>query len=96
MQALLTHLGYPALFFGTLVEGETFILVAGFLAHRGYFHLGLVVLLATLGAFTAISSIFSRGAASDERSSSGAPGRERSFRGSSDGWQNITCCGSSG
>jgi membrane protein DedA with SNARE-associated domain len=52
MQDLLTHLGYPALFLGTLVEGETFILVAGFLAHRGYFRLGLVVLLATLGAFS--------------------------------------------
>jgi membrane protein DedA with SNARE-associated domain len=52
MQELLTHLGYPALFFGTLVEGESFILVAGFLAHRGYFRFGLVVLLATLGAFS--------------------------------------------
>jgi membrane protein DedA with SNARE-associated domain len=52
MQEFLTHLGYPALFLGTLVEGETFILVAGFLAHRGYFSLGLVVLLATLGAFS--------------------------------------------
>ena len=52
MQELLTHLGYPALFLGTLVEGETFILVAGFLAHRGYFRLGLVILLATLGAFS--------------------------------------------
>jgi membrane protein DedA with SNARE-associated domain len=52
MQQILTHLGYPALFFGTLIEGETFILVAGFLAHRGYFRFGLVVLLATLGAFS--------------------------------------------
>jgi membrane protein DedA with SNARE-associated domain len=52
MQEILTHLGYPALFLGTLVEGETFILVAGFLAHRGYFRLGVVILLATLGAFS--------------------------------------------
>lgn len=52
MQELLTHLGYPALFLGTLVEGETFILIAGFLAHRGYFRLGIVILLATLGAFS--------------------------------------------
>ena len=49
MQEILTHLGYPALFLGSLVEGETFILVAGFFAHRGYFRLGVVVLLATLG-----------------------------------------------
>ncbi len=52
MKELLTHLGYPALFLGTVVEGETFILVAGFLAHRGYFRIGVVVLLATLGAFS--------------------------------------------
>jgi membrane protein DedA with SNARE-associated domain len=52
MKELLTQVGYPALFLGTLVEGETFILVAGFLAYRGYFRLGLVVLLATLGAFS--------------------------------------------
>jgi membrane protein DedA with SNARE-associated domain len=52
MNDLLSHLGYPAVFLGTLVEGETFILVAGFLAHRGYFALGPIILLATLGAFT--------------------------------------------
>jgi membrane protein DedA with SNARE-associated domain len=52
MKELLTQLGYPALFLGTLVEGETFILIAGFLAHRGYFRLGLVILLASLGAFS--------------------------------------------
>ncbi len=52
MQELLAHLGYPALLLGTLVEGETFILLAGFLAHRGYFRFGLVILLATLGAFS--------------------------------------------
>jgi membrane protein DedA with SNARE-associated domain len=52
MNDLLPHLGYPAVFLGTLVEGETFILVAGFLAHRGYFDLVPIILLATLGAFT--------------------------------------------
>jgi membrane protein DedA with SNARE-associated domain len=52
MNDLLSHLGYPAVFLGTLVEGETFILVAGFLAHRGYFALGPIILLATVGAFT--------------------------------------------
>jgi membrane protein DedA with SNARE-associated domain len=52
LNELLTHLGYTALFVGTLVEGETFILVAGFLAHRGYLRLDLVIPLATLGAFS--------------------------------------------
>lgn len=51
MNELLTHLSYTALFVGTLLEGETFILVAGFLAHRGYLRLDLVIPLAALGAF---------------------------------------------
>jgi membrane protein DedA with SNARE-associated domain len=52
LNELLTHLGYGAVFAGTLFEGEGFILVAGFLAHRGYFRLGIVIALATLGAFS--------------------------------------------
>ncbi len=50
MNELLTHLGYGAVFIGTLLEGESFILVGGFLAHRGYLSIGQVILLATLGA----------------------------------------------
>ena len=49
---LLARFGYPALFLGTLVEGETFILLGGFLAHRGYLRLALVILVAALGAFS--------------------------------------------
>ena len=52
MNELLTHLGYGAIFVGTLLEGESFILVGGFLAHRGYLSIGKVILLATLGAFS--------------------------------------------
>jgi membrane protein DedA with SNARE-associated domain len=49
---LLNHIGYPAVFLGTIVEGETFILLGGFLSHRGYLHLGPVILLAAFGAFS--------------------------------------------
>lgn len=52
MDQLLNHLGYPAVFLGTVVEGETFILLGGFLAHRGYLRLGPVILLAAFGAFS--------------------------------------------
>lgn len=52
MHELLNHLGYPAVFAGTVVEGETFILLGGFLSHRGYLRLGPVILLAALGAFS--------------------------------------------
>jgi membrane protein DedA with SNARE-associated domain len=48
----LTKLGYGGVFLGTFLEGETFILLGGFLAHRGYLYLVPVIALATLGAFT--------------------------------------------
>ena len=38
--------GYFAVFLGTLLEGETILIIAGFLAHQGHFHLPLVILVA--------------------------------------------------
>ncbi|KPK46949.1 MAG: hypothetical protein AMK72_09040 [Planctomycetes bacterium SM23_25] len=49
MTELLSHLGYVALFAGTFLEGETVLLLAAFLAHRGYLNIYLVVGVATLG-----------------------------------------------
>lgn len=46
MEALLLKYGYLLLFLGVLVEGEAFLLAAAFLAHRGYFHLPVVILVA--------------------------------------------------
>ncbi len=43
----LLRFGYLILFLGTMVEGDAFLLTAAFLAHRGYFHLGLVIIIAT-------------------------------------------------
>jgi membrane protein DedA with SNARE-associated domain len=48
----LSHLGYGGVFLGTFIEGETFILLGGFLSHRGYLQLVPVILLATFGAFS--------------------------------------------
>lgn len=51
LQQFLEHFGYIAVFIGTLVEGETVVVLAGFLAHRGYMRLDLVILAAFLGSY---------------------------------------------
>jgi membrane protein DedA with SNARE-associated domain len=43
--------GYAALFIGTLLEGETVLILAGFAAHQGYLQLHWVIALAGLGGF---------------------------------------------
>jgi membrane protein DedA with SNARE-associated domain len=50
LAALLTQYGYAMVFLGTLAEGETVLVLAGFFAHRGYLDLGGVMLTAFLGA----------------------------------------------
>ena len=42
--------GYLITFFGALIEGETILTLAGLAAHRGYFHLPLLITLASLGS----------------------------------------------
>ncbi len=49
ISALVASYGYFAVFFGTLVEGETILLAAGFAAHRGLLDWRLVVALAFAG-----------------------------------------------
>ncbi len=46
MEALLVKYGYLLLFLGVAVEGEAFLLVGAYLAHRGYFHLPVVIAVA--------------------------------------------------
>jgi len=53
METLLIEHGYFLLFLGVMVEGEGVLLGASFLAHRGYFQLSLVILVAILGNCTA-------------------------------------------
>jgi membrane protein DedA with SNARE-associated domain len=51
LEYLIARYGYPALVAGTAMEGETILVIAGFLAHRGYLALPYVILAAFLGTF---------------------------------------------
>jgi membrane protein DedA with SNARE-associated domain len=51
IESIIAIYGYPALFAGILLEGETVLIIAGFLAHRGYLHLSLVMIVAFLAAY---------------------------------------------
>lgn len=46
LESLIIHYGYWLLFFGVMLEGETFLVIGAFLAHRGYLSLPLVMLTA--------------------------------------------------
>ena len=48
---LISQYGYWALFAGTLLEGETWLILAGFAAHQGYLQLHWVMLIAMTGGF---------------------------------------------
>lgn len=50
LETLILQYGYPLLFAGTLGEGETVLVLAGYLAHQGYLSLPLVILTAFCGA----------------------------------------------
>ena len=51
LSGLITDYGYVALFAGTLLEGETLLILAGFAAHQGYLQLNWVISIAVLGGF---------------------------------------------
>jgi membrane protein DedA with SNARE-associated domain len=51
LAALVQTYGYPAVFAGTLLEGETVLALAGLAAHRGYLALPWVIAVAALGGF---------------------------------------------
>ncbi|MNO92076.1 Inner membrane protein YohD [compost metagenome] len=51
LQQFLQDFGYLALFLGTFFEGETILVLAGFLAFRGYMQLEWVVAVAFLGSY---------------------------------------------
>ena len=58
MHDLIIQFGYPALFLGSLLEGESVLIAAGFLARRGYLDLNLVMLFALAGTYTADVTIY--------------------------------------
>ena len=49
LQSLVAQYGYYAVFFGTLLEGETILVLAGVAAHAGLLDFGLVFGLAAIG-----------------------------------------------
>jgi membrane protein DedA with SNARE-associated domain len=51
LTALISQYGYFALFLGTLLEGETVLVLAGISAYQGYLQLHWVMLVALLGGF---------------------------------------------
>lgn len=61
IEEILATYGYPALFLGTLFEGETPLIVASFLAHRGYLKLSWVIVVAFTGTLIADQFFFQLG-----------------------------------
>jgi len=51
LESFVQSYGYGALFLGTLLEGETILILAGLMAHMGLMKLPLVILVAVLGSF---------------------------------------------
>ena len=51
LEAIISQFGYPALVVGLLLEGETVLVLAAFMAHRGYLELPWVLLIGFLVTF---------------------------------------------
>jgi membrane protein DedA with SNARE-associated domain len=63
LQDLIQQYGYLAVLIGTVLEGETVLLMAGYAAHRGYMDLGLVIVVGTFGGFAGDQFFFMLGRA---------------------------------
>ena len=61
LEMFVTTYGYPALLAGSLLEGETIVIIAGILAHSGYLQLPWVIGIAFCGAFCADQIVFQVG-----------------------------------
>jgi membrane protein DedA with SNARE-associated domain len=51
LEILIQKYGYLAIFIGALFEGESILIIGGFVAHRGYLMLFYVILTAFIGTF---------------------------------------------
>lgn len=58
MEELIATYGYPAILLGTFFEGETIVLIAGYLASRDYLLLQWVIVCAFLGTWVGDSLYF--------------------------------------
>ena len=66
MEDLIIKFGYPALFVGSLLEGESVLIASGLLARAGHLDLKLVVLIALMGTYIADLSIYFLGRSKGE------------------------------
>src|SRR5574339_789930 len=57
-ETIISQFGYPALILGLLLEGETVLVLAAFMAHRGYLSLPLVILIGCLVSFASDQFFF--------------------------------------
>jgi len=57
-ESVVRDYGYWALFVGTFLEGETILLIAGFLAHSGQLDLSMCILTAFLGSLSGDQAAF--------------------------------------
>jgi membrane protein DedA with SNARE-associated domain len=67
LASLIQHWGYPAVFAGSLVEGETILALAALAAHRGYLALPWVIAAAAAGGFLGDQLYFLVGRLAGER-----------------------------
>ena len=58
MEAFISKWGYLAVFLGSLIEGESVILTAGFLASQGYLALYKIILVSFVGTVFADQALF--------------------------------------
>ena len=58
LEQLVTNYGYLAIFIGTLLEGETILIIGGFLVHRGYLKLYIVIILSFFGTLISDQLLF--------------------------------------
>ena len=65
-EIIIEKFGYWAIFLGTGLEGETILIIAGYLAHRGYLQLPYVIVAAMLGTFVGDQTFFQLGRHSGE------------------------------
>jgi membrane protein DedA with SNARE-associated domain len=70
--------GYPIIVLGTMLQGETILLVFGFLAHRGYLSPWIVIIVAALSAILGDTTYFFLGRHYGEKFVSRLPARMRS------------------
>ncbi|MGC1401348.1 MAG: DedA family protein [Thermodesulfobacteriota bacterium] len=57
-EQLVAMYGYPAIVLGTVVEGETILIMAGMVSSWGYLNLPLIMLMAFIGSFSGDQMFF--------------------------------------